>query len=122
MSIGLSSEALCSFPVFRICLLLLHDCVVLFQLRSLNISYCQELTERGINAFLRKQSCMESFSARYGALTNLSLGLLSSNFRMLRSLNIASVEAISGSGLVSMMKSLHYLEFIDLSWAGGSSE
>lgn len=122
MSIGLSSEALCSFPVFRICLLLLHDCVVLFQLRSLNISYCQELTERGINAFLRKQSCMESFSARQGALTNLSLGLLSSNFRMLRSLNIASVEAISGSGLVSMMKSLHYLEFIDLSWAGGSSE
>ncbi|XP_056002186.1 uncharacterized protein LOC125662696 [Ostrea edulis] len=90
-------------------------------LRSLNISYCQELTERGINAFLRKQSCMESFSARQGALTNLSLGLLSSNFRMLRVLNIASVEAISGSGLVSMMKSLHYLEFIDLSWAGGSS-
>ncbi|XP_062597998.1 uncharacterized protein LOC134259430, partial [Saccostrea cucullata] len=63
---------------------------------------------------------MESLSARQGALTNLSLGLLSDNFRQMCSLNIASIEDITGSGLVCLAKNLRHLEFIDLSWAGGS--
>uniref|UniRef100_A0A8W8P369 Uncharacterized protein n=1 Tax=Magallana gigas TaxID=29159 RepID=A0A8W8P369_MAGGI len=90
-------------------------------LKSLDISYCQELTERGINSLLRKKSCVTSFSVRQGALSDLSLGLLCDNFRQLRSLNIASVKSITGNGLISLAKSLRHLDFIDLSWASGSS-
>lgn len=95
---------------------------VSLKLKSLDISYCQELTERGINSLLRKKSCVTSFSVRQGTLSDLSLGLLCENFRQLRSLNIASVKSITGNGLISLAKSLRHLDFIDLSWASGSSK
>lgn len=95
---------------------------VSLKLKSLDISYCQELTERGINSLLRKKSCVTSFSVRQGTLSDLSLGLLCDNLRQLRSLNIASVKSISGNGLISLAKSLRHLDFIDLSWASGSSK
>lgn len=94
---------------------------VSFKLKSLDISYCQELTERGINSFLRRKSCVTSFSVRQGALSDLSLGLLCDNFQQLRSLNLASVKSITGSGLISLAKNLRHLDFVDLSWASGSS-
>lgn len=90
-------------------------------LKSLDISYCQELTERGTNSFLRKKSCVTSFSVRQGALSDLSLGLLCDNFQQLRNVNLASVKSITGSGLVSLAKNIRHLDFIDLSWASGSS-
>lgn len=95
---------------------------VSLKLKSLDISYCQELTERGINSLLRKKSCVTSFSVRQGTLSDLSLGLLCDNFRQLRSINIASVKSITGNGLISLAKSLRHLDFIDLSWASGSSK
>lgn len=95
---------------------------VSLKLKSLDISYCQELTERGINSLLRKKSCVTSFSVRQGALSDLSLGLLCENFRQLRNVNLASVKSITGNGLISLAKSLRHLDFIDLSWASGSSK
>nr|XP_022308484.1 uncharacterized protein LOC111114467 isoform X2 [Crassostrea virginica] len=89
-------------------------------LKSLDLSYCQELSENGINSFLRKKSSMTSFGVRQGALSDLSLGLMCDNFRQLRSLDIASVKFITGSGLITLAKNLHHLESIDLSWTSNS--
>ncbi|XP_078328921.1 uncharacterized protein LOC111114467 [Crassostrea virginica] len=89
-------------------------------LKSLDLSYCQELSENGINSFLRKKSSMTSFGVRQGVLSDLSLGLMCDNFRQLRSLDIASVKFITGSGLITLAKNLHHLESIDLSWTSNS--
>ncbi|XP_078330513.1 uncharacterized protein LOC111111767, partial [Crassostrea virginica] len=89
-------------------------------LKSLDVSYCQELSENGINSFLRKKSSVTSFGVRQGALSDLSLGLMCDNFRQLRSLDIASVKFITGSGLITLAKNLQHLESIDLSWTSNS--
>nr|XP_022306081.1 uncharacterized protein LOC111112667 isoform X1 [Crassostrea virginica] len=89
-------------------------------LKSLDVSYCQELSENGINSFLRKKSSVTSFGVRQGVLSDLSLGLMCDNFRQLRSLDIASVKSITGRGLITLAKNLHHLESIDLSWTSNS--
>lgn len=90
-------------------------------MKSLDISCCKNLTESDINSFLCKQSYLTSFSFREGALSDLSLEMLCDNFKQLRSVNLAGVKSITGSGLINLAKHLCHLDFIDLSWASCSS-
>lgn len=91
-------------------------------MKSLDISCCKNLTESDINSFLCKQSYLTSFSFREGALSDLSLEMLCDNFKQLRSVNLAGVESITGSGLINLAKHLCHLDFIDLSRASCSSK
>ncbi|KAL5015892.1 hypothetical protein ScPMuIL_005481 [Solemya velum] len=87
-----------------------------FQLEDLDLSWCEEISEAGLNIFCSRPSCIKCISFRHLPASDLTLMLIAENFRQLTHLVLSTVSDISDQAVVKLAENIPQLEVIDISW------
>ena len=88
----------------------------MFQLKALDISWCEELTTEGVNAVAESCLSLEKLAVRQGPITEHTLLLLAQHCQRLSVLNLSGITSITDSNLVMLSLRLKKLEELDVSW------
>ncbi|KAJ8313411.1 hypothetical protein KUTeg_009039 [Tegillarca granosa] len=93
-------------------------------LTELDLSWCEDLTERGLNFLCTKCVKLKSLSLRHCSASDLTLRLMAENLQNLTFLNISGIDtfgdhSIDDSSVISLVGNLHNLQYVDLSWNSG---
>ena len=90
--------------------------IPVFQLRALDISWCEEVTTEGVNAVAENCTNLEKLAVRQGPITGQTLSLLAQHCRRLKVLNLSGITSITDNDLVMLSLRLKDLEELDVSW------
>ena len=91
------------------------------QLRELDLSWCEEVTEAGVDHVATHCVGLRSLVLRHCTTSIHSLHLLVANCTNLTHLNLSDVHVVVDSLLVSLALSLKQLCVLDVSWNSGES-
>lgn len=86
------------------------------KLKNLNVSWCDELTNEGLESIVQHCSELETLCIRQSDATVKTLQLISVNCSNLKYLDLSSVTCYDDQLLVVMSSCLKFLEKLDISW------
>ncbi|XP_060081195.1 F-box and leucine-rich repeat protein 13-like [Ylistrum balloti] len=92
------------------------------KMRELDLSWCDDTSSVGLDRLFGKTSdTLRKLSIRQLAANDKTLSLIASNFHLLTSLNMSSVDGITDDAVVNLVESIRTLEHVDFSWNLGVS-
>ncbi|KAK3750581.1 hypothetical protein QZH41_018189, partial [Actinostola sp. cb2023] len=89
------------------------------KLRDLDLSWCEDLTDKGMSAVATSCSGLRSLALRQCAASYVTIATLSSCCHGLTSLNVAGIHQLTDQMVATMATSMPNLTFVDLSWNSG---
>lgn len=92
-----------------------------FELEDLDLSWCDEISEAGLNTFCSHPSSIKCVSFRHLPASDLTLMLIAENFRQLTHLVLSTVSDISDQAVVKLAENIPQLEVVDISWNSGEN-
>ena len=95
----------------------LNLCLLVFQLDDLDLSWCEEISEDGLNRVARHCHTLRRLLLRSCPLSERTLHLLADNCTNLRHLNLSSFDGLGDSHLVALALRLKHVEHLDISWS-----
>ncbi|CAH1801408.1 unnamed protein product [Owenia fusiformis] len=91
-------------------------------LTNLDLSWCEELTETGLNEIVTKCTYLEVLSLRKLPASKVTLFKMAKHCRYLSSLNLSGLRGIDDTAIVSLVSRLPQLEKVDISWNSGVTD
>jgi F-box/leucine-rich repeat protein 2/20 len=91
-----------------------------FQLQSLDLSWCENLTIEGVNLVAKTCTLLKKLELRQCAVTDETLDLLGNHCPRLEELNLSNVD-ITDDGVVGLSQRLAMLTHLDISWNQGTT-
>ena len=92
------------------------------QLSVLDISWCEDITDRGMSIIANSCPSLQHLGLRQCAASHLTLNALVAKCHLISSLNIAGVESLTDTALSSMAENMPLLREIDASWNSSLSD
>ncbi|KAK3595456.1 hypothetical protein CHS0354_003448 [Potamilus streckersoni] len=86
------------------------------KLKELDLCWCEEITEKGINMVCSECHSLESLHLKKCPVTDLSVTLLAENCPRMKVLVISSVTDITDASVIYLSEHLHQLQELDISW------
>ncbi|XP_031574935.1 uncharacterized protein LOC116308603 isoform X2 [Actinia tenebrosa] len=86
------------------------------KLRDLDLSWCEELTDRGRCAMAESCTGLQSFALRQCTASRITMETLSIYCQSMTSLNVSSVGQLTDEVVTTMVTSMPNLTFVDISW------
>ena len=87
----------------------------------MELSWCEEISEAGLDEIASKCTTLKTFHARQGKLSADSLINLTQNCTGLTCLNLSSVESLTDNVVLDMACNLHHMKVLDISWNSGKT-
>ena len=79
------------------------------QLKVLDLSWCEDLTDRGMSIIANSCPSLQHLSLRQCSASTFTLDALAANGRHMSYLNIAGIDGLTDVALGSMVKTCHCL-------------
>jgi hypothetical protein len=90
---------------------------ITFQLQELDLSWCEEITEEGLNQVALRCRSLRRWLLRQCPLTDTTIQLVAENCINLRHLNLSSFYGLVDRHLVALSLRLKHMEHLDISWS-----
>ena len=92
------------------------------QLKVLDLSWCEDLTDRGMSIIANSCPSLQHLSLRQCSASTFTLDALAANGRHMSYLNIAGIDGLTDVALGSMAENMPLLNEIDVSWNSSLSD
>ncbi|XP_041356528.1 uncharacterized protein LOC121373819 [Gigantopelta aegis] len=112
---SLSSLSLSESHVTDSTLDLIHR-VASSRIVDLDCSWCEDLTEEGVNLIASCCSALRVLNLRHCPATDKTLDLLADNCNLLENIELSGVQDITDVAVVNLVSHLPLLQVIDISW------